>query len=274
MRICRFIRHSGLLFLCLLIQAADTRASDESVDDFGLALKIRKKVEEIHAVRMESLRLHENHKQETGGVEQQIARLEEQLEKGNAAAEQERQSVERLRINIEKLKQDVQLIREMFVEISEKALTVAGSVRKYIEKGIPFHKQQRLSRVKQMLGDLRNSEIVTKGKALIALYKFIAEELRFGRSVDIWNEPVIIENGAVEKHSFQIRIGLVTQVFISEDGQSTGIAAKKKDTDWNVDIKNIYLPYLQKILSILRNRRPPEIIPVPISVADDARDKE
>lgn len=252
-----FVFVAGLIFC--MVSSALAQSEQE------LARKVHEAVEKIAAMRMERLSLQQGYREQLSEIETQTERLQGELGKTEAKVSEEQRTVNALETQAEQDKKIWQIAKDLLHQASGSSVRALEVVKKRVTSGIPYQRRERLRQIEQILGGLRSADIKTLAAALHDGCRFFAEELRLGRTITLWNEPVTMEDGRWQKHAYQVRLGLVNQFFISEDGQTICLAAQIPNQDWQAaDL--IQAQQLQAILAILQRRRPPQVISVPAKI--------
>ncbi len=264
-------RPATALVLCLVFCVAPPAFGQENQDepDGGkqLAHKIHETVEAIHAVRLERLRLQEQHESNVGEIERQIERLRDDLEKTDAAVREEAEKLHAVKAQVEQDKRAKRAAELLVSQVAASVLDAAGRMAKRVSAGIPYRKPQRQEQIGRVVEELGDSDLLVQADALTDYFSFCAEELRLAGSVHLWNEPVLLDGGKRQTHTYQVRLGLVNQFFVSEDGETVGLAARRTDREWDLQVDRSRRRQLRVILDVLQQRRPPEIVPVPCAAS-------
>ena len=141
----------------------------------------------------------------------------------------------------------MQATRDLLAETSMHALAAASEVKQRIASGIPYKRAERLATIDDVIDGLKSDDPAGRGRAIQDFWTLYIEDLRLGRSIDLWNEPVLIDGGKLRKNSYQVRLGLIGQFFISEDGEIAGIAAMEQSHDWHTDLAGFQLKQLRAV---------------------------
>ncbi len=253
-----------LLSMCLVLPAFGQEGPNEKKQ---LARRIRETVEEAHAVRLERLRLREQHQAEIAEVERHIERLKDDIEKTNTTLQEERKLVGDLEATIEKDTKIKQVTELVIARAAKIFLPAAERVKKRVDTGITYRRKERQEQIARIIEGIGNPDPQVQADSLNDYLSFLAEELRLANSVNLWNEPVLLDDGKRQKHAYQIRLGLVNHFFISEDGKTIGLAAKEADREWNLNLDDARQQQLRAVLDILQERRPPRVISVPCAIS-------
>jgi len=260
-------RTAAALATCLVCCVAPPAFGQENQDETdggkALARKIHETVEAIHAVRLERLRLQEQHKSDVGEIDRQIERLRNDLEQTDAAVREEAAKLRAVEAHVEEDKRAKQRAELVVSQAAASALDAAGGMAARVRGGIPYHKPQREERIGRVVEGLEDRDLLVQADALSNYFSFCAGELRLAGSVQLWNEPVLLDGGERQTHAYQVRLGLVSQFFVSEDGGTVGLAARQTGREWDLEVNRSRQRQLRAILDVLQQRRPPEVVAVP-----------
>lgn len=193
-----------------------------AVNDVAL---LRDKLQQINALRRERMDLaleqrreldrHETQTtrltQQFTGVREQVARLEEDLRQLESKLTSEQQS-----IGSHEAVADA-------VTASAKSIAPAAAAR--VSQGIPFQIAARHTQASGVTKDLASDDAARRIRAVAALAEFLTEELRLAATRQLIAQPIHLDNATHRVEAYQLRLGLVNQLFMSEDGEEAGYAA-------------------------------------------------
>lgn len=233
-----------------------------------LAEKIHDTLKELHAIRMERQVLNEQQKLKIAEVNGQIKRIENDIEKTTTDLLGEKTIEDKMLSEIDKNMEFKEATENLLSGSVERSLPVAIRIKERLDVGIPYRKRERQDKTNRIITGLEQSHLKDRAEAVLDCLSFIYEELRLADSISLWNEPVLLDEGKRSLHAYQIRMGLVEQYFISEDGQVAGIAAKKPGQDWILQPDLVPREQIKLLLDTLQERRPPDVIPVPFSIKE------
>ncbi|MEM6673309.1 MAG: DUF3450 family protein [Planctomycetota bacterium] len=84
------------------------------------------------------------------------------------------------------------------------------------------------------------------------------------RAIELTNEPVLLEDGRVRVHAWQLRIGGVGAVFASEDGARFGLRGPNPDEPWRLDATDAQRSAIRRAIAVARGRERPALVLVPV----------
>lgn len=94
------------------------------------------------------------------------------------------------------------------------------ALRTRVEAGIPYRRDERLRATDGLLAGLEDPSAchtLWSSARVSGLVTLLREELRLGQSVERFEAPVALEDGALRLHADQLRLGLRAQYFIERD---------------------------------------------------------
>lgn len=240
----------------------------------ALARKIHETIERIHTRRAERLRLREQHQAHTGEVERQIERMKDEIERTGAVLREERKRVEELGARLEAARKIKRKGERLLSKAVEVAMPSVEKMTGRVSSGIPCRRKERREQIERIMAGLRSSVLREQADALVDYSTFHAEELRLANSIDLWNEPVLLDGGKREVHAYQIRLGLVNQFFVSEDGRTIGLAVGEVGREWDLKPDPVQCRQIRTALEILQERRPPGVFSVPFGIPTSSSSRE
>jgi hypothetical protein len=226
-----------------------------------LAIAIRQQIEALHKVRARRLTAHQSHRDDLARVDRQIERLGEDKESVREVVAAHQKSVLSLQQSAKNRDRERMAAEQLIADMADKALPIVQQTLKRVDVGIPFQRGDRLIRIKDIIKGLKESSGISKGEALVDFFKLAGEELRHARAIEFWNAPLQI--GQQKLHAYVVRLGLVNQIFVSEDGQQVGIFGAEERGSWRRDLTEGERAQLLSALKILQGRRPPELLALP-----------
>ena len=227
--------------------------------------QIEAAVRELRQLRLERQGLIESARLEREAVGLAVARLQDDL----SAAEAGLESARRRRARIERELRFFAQAGDQADALLERMRTVGAEVLRGWRERIAAIKSsvsEARSRVADsVLSDLESTESTRRAAGLLALWDFLGEELQRAHSLEHRSEPVRIDGGRRRIHAFVARIGLVQEVFVSEDGRAVGVAGPK---GWQTDLTPQTASGIKVLVDLLRRSGHPRIVSVPFSLGE------
>ena len=94
------------------------------------------------------------------------------------------------------------------------------SFRRDVESGIAWRRSERLAAIGEAIDHLRADDASIRARGLERFAGIIAEETRALREREMRND--LIELDERQRHVWIARLGLLTEIFVSEDGEVCG----------------------------------------------------
>jgi hypothetical protein len=130
--------------------------------------------------------------------------------------------------------------------------------------GVPYQHDSRLRRIEGVVTGLQSSEAAVQADALEGFWSYVGDELRHLRTTEFWNQPVTLPDGR-QLQAYQVRLGLVGQLFVTEQGDLAGLATgDNAATPWRTDLPEAVTKQIRAVAEVLRQRKPPGVLAVPI----------
>ncbi|MDF1661902.1 MAG: DUF3450 family protein [Planctomycetota bacterium] len=234
-----------------------------SRENARLAKQLRAKLEALHQLRAARLSEHQAHRERLARVDRQIQRLRDDTRSVRTLVDADRALIIKLKAAAKKAESERIGAALLISELSDRALPIAQSTKERIEGGIPFQKGDRLARINAVVDGLKDASPIKKGLAITELFSMAGEELRYARGIEFWNTRLPI--GEQKIHAYVMRIGLVNQIYISEDGLQTGVYGPKEKGLWRKTLSDEERVQVLNALRVLQGRQPPEIAPLPFA---------
>jgi hypothetical protein len=74
----------------------------------------------------------------------------------------------------------------------------------------------------------------------------------------------MLNGGAQREHVWRLRLGLVGELFVSEDGRTRGLWS---DSAWHTDLPESIVSQIDSVFAIVREKQPPRLVGVPLELA-------
>jgi hypothetical protein len=186
---------------------------------------------------------------EIEGLEVYIQQLNKQL----AAQETEKKEIER------SIRQ-VTLIERQITPLMLRMIDALGS---FVMADVPFQKQERLARVKGLKQLMGRSDVTVaeKYRKVMDAYQ---KEMDYGRTIKTYRSTINLSNKApgLEREVDFLRVGRISLMFLSLDGESLGIWDHQTKQWQPLDAE--YKGKLTAALRIAREQAAPDLIKVPV----------
>ena len=97
---------------------------------------------------------------------------------------------------------------------------------------------------------------------MLTLAAFAGEELQLMRTSEVWNAPLVIDDGKRRIEGYHGRLGLVSLYFLGEDGETVGMTHRGQ---WLIDLNSKQRQSIVRIIRMLQGQAPPAIVDVPLA---------
>ncbi|MCF6226411.1 MAG: DUF3450 domain-containing protein [Xanthomonadales bacterium] len=134
---------------------------------------------------------------------------------------------------------------------------------KIVESDIPFHLEQRRERVVKLKAMLDRADVTTSEKYRRVMENYVAE-LEYGRTTEAYRGQ--LEDGTVVDF---LRVGRTMLLYQSSDLKRTG--RYNLETRAFEDLSDDYRLEIKEGLSIAKNEKAPDLVPLPVSAPESAR---
>ncbi len=225
------------------------------------AREIRRLVEELQGLRSEQRMIEEDLAAQRAQLGEQITRLRDDLEIGRArvASATEMDARQGARIA---------LAQELRARIEEGLELSAGEARQLCEtlgasiaQGIPFQREERSSRLTLIAAELAG-EAEERARGLVELLGVLSEELRLAETIEERSTQIDLPDGR-RVHAYVVRLGLVQEAFVSEDGLDAGISAP--GGTWRTDLDAVERAAVEDLVGSARGHRAAGLVPLPLT---------
>ncbi len=249
-----------LLLPSAVIVIAESQVKPEH-DRISIAENIREAVERLETLNAKRREVLNQHHNRIAVITPQIDNLRLQSALLDSEVKELETAVADLRIKVNLQKSKVKEKKGLLDHIAKSAFAHLTSIRSSVVRGVPFEKQKRTALLDAIADGLISGDALRIADSFDDLWRFVERELQLAKSVEIWNEHVLLDDGRRLRHAWQVRIGMVNQFFVSEDNEEIGIALR--NGGWLLK-RPSELGSLLKALHILQKRSYPDIIPVHI----------
>lgn len=183
---------------------------------------------------------------EIEGLEVYITQLNKQL----AAQDAEK-------TDIENSIRQVTLIER---QITPLMLRMIDALDRFVVADVPFQKEERLARVEGLKGLLGRSDVTVaeKYRKVMDAYQ---KEMDYGRTIKTYRSTIKLSDK--EREVDFLRVGRISLMFLSLDGESLGIW-DQQSKEWQ-PLEAEYKGKLNTALRIAREQAAPDLIKIPVA---------
>jgi hypothetical protein len=210
------------------------------------AIKSQLKIDSIDADIRSSEREYRGVSKEIEGLEVYINQLNKQL----AAQESEK-------TDIENSIRQVTLIER---QITPLMLRMIDAIDRFVAADVPFQQQERLTRIAN-LKDLMGRSDVTVAEKYRNVMDAYQKEMSYGRTIKTYRDTLSLDG--IEREVDFLRVGRISLMFLSLDGESLGIWDQQSKT-WQ-PLEGDYKGKLIGALRIAREQAAPSLIKIPVA---------
>lgn len=137
------------------------------------------------------------------------------------------------------------------------------SLEEFIKDDIPFLEDERSKRIKSLQAMMVRSDISSaeKFRKIMEAYEI---ENEYGRTIEAYKGNIKNENSQQQVEF--LRIGRITLMYQSIDGEQTGIW-NKESSNWQLVSAQIYRQQMKFGLKVARKQVAPDLLVIPVSAA-------
>jgi Skp family chaperone for outer membrane proteins len=256
-----------VLAACLVgpARAAEGEGASSASDRAAVAQRIRQTVQQLQEVRAAQEQARTGHQKEIERLDDQIARLNRQLQEVRSRVEAAEQQKNQLSATIDRLKRTHQRYRQAIQRTAGAIQNVVQSIASRLKTAIPHQRSAHQEELTGLATQVDSNDPGQQAAAVGDFFRWIGQRLPKARDRQTFHAPVRLENGRRRVHARQLRIGLVTQMFISEDGQRVGLASRQSDRAWLTDLDRDSDRWVREALAISAQQQPPRLTPALIA---------
>ena len=240
------------LALLGVLVCAPVLLGSESGDRGVLAERIRDQVEQLQELRGRALAARGEQAALRVRLDGELAKLGADLERTEEETAQGRARVAALegRRDAAALAEarDVRAVEALGNALQPAALRMAERVA----KGIPYRRVERAEAL------LRTAE----RRDLPALWTVIEEELRLMKTRELFNAEVEVAPDC-RKHAYRVRLGLINELCVTEDGAEVGVASHAAAAPWEFFTTPEERARVVSAVEIMQERQTPRLGVVP-----------
>ena len=216
------------------------------------AIQSQLTIDVIDADIRRSEREYRSVSKEIEGLEVYVKQLNKQLADQNSEKD-----------DIEKSIRKVTLIER---QITPLMLRMIDALDRFVEADVPFQKEERRDRVAN-LKDLMVRSDVTVAEKYRNVMDAYQKEMDYGRTIKTYRSTINLAGSSADKSGERevdfLRVGRISLMFLSLDGESLGIWDQKA-TEWK-PLDADYKGKLNTALRIAREQAAPSLIKIPVA---------
>lgn len=212
------------------------------------AIKSQLTIDAIDADIRSSEREYRGVSKEVEGLEVYIKQLNKQLADQNSE-----------KTDIEKSIREVTLIER---QITPLMLRMIDALDRFVEADVPFQKEERQARVAN-LKDLMGRSDVTVAEKYRNVMDAYQKEMDYGRTIKTYRSTINLTDSSGEREVDFLRVGRISLMFLSLDGERLGIWDQKAKEWKPLDAE--YKGKLNTALRIAREQAAPSLIKIPVA---------
>jgi hypothetical protein len=251
-----------LLAVVACLPVASSVGGETEDERAQVARRIRAVVEAMQGLRADGLATRTALREEAGRLEARIESLEEHrdaMEAKNLALRADREGLE-TKLKDARARRDRH--RRLLADLARTAAPVAERMEARVRTGIPHRRSERAGELGALARILGGDEEEGRAGALRRFCVAAGRELQLAATRELSTGEVALGEGR-RKHAYLVRLGLVNELCVTEDGVYVGIAARDAEAEWRFLEDSDDRRRAQTALACLRQRQPPRIAPLP-----------
>jgi paraquat-inducible protein B len=259
--------HRRTLAITTIVLGLAGLTAAQSTDRAELARSLHQKIEQLHELRARRLAEQKAFEQQAAALDGQIDRLQRDIAPIEEPLKPQRQAVADLEKKIAEATAALAADSATMQSAAQSLASAAVQLRDRIADGIPYRRDERARRFDALSTSLRSSDAAVQIAALADFWTAVGEELRLANTTQMWNEPLAIEGGKKQVHAYQLRIGLVNQVYLTEDAQLAGRASMKPGDAWI----SVSPTAVRDVFDIARQQKATQLTTLPFALSGGAK---
>jgi len=244
--------------------ATKTEPATAAEERARIAEELRKTIQELHAVRAQRRLVLEGHQDRVSQVTQRVEALRKDVELLDQVVTAERQELTKLEGELAVAARDAEHARAWIDLAAQPVLGLAEHTLARIKAGPALARSRREAAMQEARLALEAPDAFRKMEGLQLVLRFLSEEWSLAQSVSLSNQIVSSEEGKRQDHAWLLSLGLVTGVFVSEDGQTLGVWSGDSRQPWKVDLPADAREHVRAMLRMIRSETPPGLTNAPI----------
>jgi len=228
--------------------------------------RIKEDIERTRKLLEEEKRQHQKEKDQSL---QAIKSMEERIKTLESNIDRLEKEIISLNREIVDTKKEIKFLMERRDKIknyfsSLKGVLLENSLwlKKNIDSGIPFYKEERVQKLDDFNERLEEMEIMD---SLQEIYYYFKSEIDLSYNSELYSEEIETEKGEIKKAKF-VRIGKIILFYRTNDGEEYGRWLNGK---WKKDLCSHCRKNIKKAIEILEGRRIPELLKFPVCLKDE-----
>lgn len=241
---------------CLTGYGEDSRRTE-------LVGQIREKIEKLEQVRSQSREQRAASQQEQQRIDAQISRLRQQLGETRVSLGHKRGHIQTEENHFETTGREN---LQQAIAANAAGLQPLISLIETVIQRQPYRERtawlEQLNRAKaQCYSDDPHEQLA----GIQTLFDVVDEIFPYLDAMQLSNEPVELVDGRVV-HGYVLRLGMLSSMFVSEDGGALGVAHRNAAGDWLYDLSNKKADAVRTAVAIVRKQAKPALTPVPLQL--------
>jgi hypothetical protein len=225
--------------------------------------QIKEKIEKLGQVRSQIREQRAASQQEQQHIEAQIRRLQQQLAETRDSIGHKRGHVQTEENPFETARREN--LQQAIAANAAGLQPLINLIETVIQRQ-PYRERtawlEQLNRAKvQCYNDDSHEQLA----GLQMLFDVVDEIFPYLDAMQLSNEPVELVDGRVV-HGYVLRLGMLSSMFVSEDGGALGIAHRNAAGDWLYDLSNKKADVVRTAVAIVRKQAKPALTPVPLQL--------
>ena len=249
---------------CLASAASPVLWAGEAAAHSRQARSIAEAVERLQSLREAARRERETFASRHGELRRQTERLRRELDDLEDEVASIRNEVDRLESRTNEIDRLTQRHRQTIDRALAAVRPAIVETRRRIASGVPYRRASRLARLDGLAADLTDDDPAARAEAAAGLWTLLLDDIALARRIESINEPVHTDDGARRMHAWQVRIGLVQQAFLSEDGGTVGLSEPAEASAWRTGLSPERAGAVRRAVGILRRQQRPTLVPLPL----------
>ncbi|KPQ22196.1 MULTISPECIES: DUF3450 domain-containing protein [unclassified Halomonas] len=250
-----FFAIGGCWLACMLVSST-LAASDETLDQAGesvdaqrIQAELQQQIDDSDDETRAALEELRERERETRQLESQNASLTGQL-----AEEAERQV---------RLASALDTLADTRAALPDIEQNMQTQLTQWIERDLPFLKEQRLARVET----LKNDEGAEPAERIEGMLDIWRTELDYGREMDTWRGRLQLDDDQQLEVDF-LRIGRIGFYYLTPDGRQGGVW-NAQDDEWQ-PLSSRQVQQVRNGLRMAEDQRAPDLLTLPLSITVSA----
>lgn len=243
--------------------AADAQAKGKPVSEqAALALEIRQLVDELQSVRRDTSSADKKHRDDLARAQRQIDTLANQLGPAEEAVKDQRGQIETLEKKIAVDKQLAATNRAWIARLARSAAPIVDAAEKRSQSYAAEETAARALAFAETAKLIRDEASGRQASGVKELTRLFSDEWLPARSVGLSNQQVVLDSGARSHHAWVYRLGLVSKVFVAEDGEPIGIWTGAETPSWKLDVPAETQAQIRRLMDVAREQQAPAVLPI------------